>query len=298
MAITFGDINVNGWYFGDQAIEALYYGDTEVWSSTPTRDYSKEYLTFKINSTGNLRFASINSTNIRTIEYSKDSGTTWTQVDSSTGNQSAPFTGGTMIPVSQGDIVMLRGAANNYGSSMYYNGFEGTDVSFEVYGNIISLIYGSSFTGQTSIPASSYNFRNFFSSCSGLTSMENLVLPNNTKDHCFSWFAQHCTSLTKTPELPATTLATGCYRAMFRNTAITDSPIIPDATVSNECCRGMFDSCSALTGITCYCASPSDNAFSGWVNGVATSGTFTKAAGANWSTGVSGIPANWIVVEV
>lgn len=300
MAFTFGDINVNGWYFGDQAIEALYYGDTEVWSSAPTRDYSKEYLTFEIQSTGNIRWVGTDANFFKTIEYSKDSGETWSSVTATMGSQAAPFTGGTMIPVSQGDVVWFRGNNVSYGYSGSYNSFEGTDVDFIAYGNLTSMLYGSNFTGQTTfISGESYNFRNFFSSCTGLTSIANVVFPTDTPTGCYAWFAQHCQSLTGVPaKLPSTNVRQRSYLAMFRNTPITDSPILPNASVQIESYRGMFDSCSALTGITCYCSRPTESAFTGWVNGVATSGTFTQLIGANWSTGVSGIPENWIVVEV
>ena len=83
-----------------------------------------------------------------------------------------------------------------------------------------------------------------------------------------------CTSLTTAPELPATTLATECY-------------------------RNMFYGCTSLTSIKCLATNISaSNCTTNWVYGVSASGTFTKAASmSSWTTGTSGIPSGWDVVD-
>ena len=81
-------------------------------------------------------------------------------------------------------------------------------------------------------------------------------------------------ALTKASELPATTLATGCYRSMFVY-------------------------CSKLNYIKCLATDISaTDCTSSWVNGVASSGTFVKADSMeSWSTGTSGIPSGWTVTS-
>ena len=49
-------------------------------------------------------------------------------------------------------------------------------------------------------------------------------------------------------ELPATTLVSDCYRAMFQSlSGITTSPQLPATTLADNCYRGMFYNCQALT---------------------------------------------------
>ena len=78
-----------------------------------------------------------------------------------------------------------------------------------------------------------------------------------------------CLSLTTAPELPATTLAEGCYFQMFYN-------------------------CSSLNYIKCLATDISAAVcLTNWVDGVAASGTFIKDASTTWPTGSSGIPTGW-----
>ena len=83
-----------------------------------------------------------------------------------------------------------------------------------------------------------------------------------------------CTSLTTAPELPATTLASECYQAMFAN-------------------------CTSLNYIKCLATSRAEAwCTSGWVSGVASSGTFVKNPNmTSWTTGQDGIPSNWTVID-
>ena len=83
-----------------------------------------------------------------------------------------------------------------------------------------------------------------------------------------------CTSLTTAPELPATTLTTYCY-------------------------QWMFQLCTNLNYIKCLATDISaSNCTTGWVNNVASTGTFVKAASmSSWTTGTNGIPEGWTVLE-
>ena len=71
------------------------------------------------------------------------------------------------------------------------------------------------------------------------------VIPSGSKG-CFFYLFGRCNVLTKAPELPATTLAEGCYNAMFYNCELTEIPKLPATTLSEFCYGNMFMSCSKL----------------------------------------------------
>ena len=111
-----------------------------------------------------------------------------------------------------------------------------------------------------------------------------------------------CTSLTKAPELPATTLAESCYNRMFyRCTSLTKAPELPATNLAKSCYSEMFCGCSNLnyikmlaTDLTTfdypyYC-------FSSWLDGTAAAGTFVKNSAANEDEGDSPIPYGWTVI--
>ena len=64
---------------------------------------------------------------------------------------------------------------------------------------------------------------------------------------CFYGLFFGCTSLTKAPELPATTLAPECYSKMFKNcTNLTEAPELPATTIEEKCYAEMFSGCKSL----------------------------------------------------
>ena len=65
---------------------------------------------------------------------------------------------------------------------------------------------------------------------------------------CYGYMFYGCTSLTKAPALPATTLTIGCYFGMFQGcTALTQAPALPATTLAASCYTFMFVSCPSLT---------------------------------------------------
>ena len=143
-------------------------------------------------------------------------------------------------------------------------------VNASVQGNVMSLVYGDNFIGQTEI--SNYQFMGLFAA-SNITSAENLILPATTlKQHCYAEMFSTCERLTTAPVLPATTLVNSCYYTMFL-----------------ACTNLNYIKCLATSGFEAYQCTDS------WVFGVAASGTFVKDANATWTTGTSGIPSGWTV---
>ena len=118
----------------------------------PTHDYSKDYLTFRVLSGGTIAWNSIGTGQAKGIQYSINNGT-WTSITASTT---------TTISVSAGDIVRFKGTNASYAADKSnYSGFEGGTASFTIEGNIMSLIYGDNFDGQTAMTGT-YNFCSMF----------------------------------------------------------------------------------------------------------------------------------------
>ena len=122
----------------------------------------------------------------------------------------------------------------------------------------------------------------------------------NLKDYCYQYMFEGCTSLTTAPDLPATELSPVCYASMFEGcTSLTTAPTLSATQLAWGCYRQMFKNCSSLNSIKCLAL---DLGYSDWattkdwVDGVAASGTFTKAATMqNWTTGIDGIPSGWTI---
>ena len=213
-----------------------------------------EYFTTVALGLGTIEFNSGDNT----LEYSTDSGSTW-----NTGNS---------VNVNEGDEILWR---CNSPSAPDGIGTFSSDCPFEVQGNIMSLLYGDNFVGETMLNLNN-QFAHLFSGCYNLVSAENLALPATIlSNYCYYNMFYGCTSLTTAPVLPATTLTDGCY-------------------------SGMFQDCTSLNSITCLATDISAmNCTSDWVNGVASSGTFTKDANMNdWQTcDYSGIPCDWTVED-
>ena len=304
-----------------------------------------EYFTFEIISGGTIVWkASSTATTLATISYSLDEGETWTNITSSTS--------GTSFNVSDGDKVMFKGDNTSYGATTSaYNTFSGSTATFNVRGNIMSLITsqgyssnetltnGFTFTGlirytkvvdakHLLLPATTlanYCYYNLFQGCAYLTTAPELPsttlfdscyngmfdnctrltvapeLPATTlASYCYNYMFVACRSLTTAPELPATTLANYCYSRMFQGcTSLTAAPELSATTLKIQCYSNMFQNCTSLNSITCLATNISaTNCLKDWVSGVASSGTFTKAASmTSWPSGNNGIPNGWTVVD-
>jgi hypothetical protein len=107
-----------------------------------------------------------------------------------------------------------------------------------------------------------------------------------------------CASLVNAPELPATTLAQGCYEYMFYGcTALTSAPELPATTLVDYCYNFMFRYCTNLNYIKAmFTTTPGTNYTKSWVQDVASTGTFVKNSAATWNvTGYNGVPSRWTV---
>ena len=288
-------------------------------------DYSMDYLTFKSKEDGTtFKFSGSSSSNL--LQYSLDDGANWTVL---THNTNSPA-------VASGDSIMFKAIALTIDSTKGIGQFSSTG-EFGAEGNVMSLLFGDGFIGQTSLAGKASAFTYLFSACTGLTTAENLSLPATTLDYrcywymfrgctslttapelpattlayyCYSHMFDGCTSLTTAPELPATTLAKACYHYMFYNcTSLTTAPELPATTLADWCYYFMFRGCTSLNYVKCLASSgmTSDSCLSTWLASVASSGTFVKSPNATtgdtaWDSqwrlnNSSGIPSGWTVVD-
>ena len=275
-----------------------------------SHDYSEDYLTFVAKENGTFTFTPKNS---NVISYSTDCGKTWTE--------------GNSVEVSNGDKVMWKGTM----TPTSYNGIGtfNTTGNFDVQGNIMSLLFGNNYKGQTDLTGKNYAFYKLFNSNTKVINAENLSLPATTLvNYCYGNMFNGCSSLTTAPELPATTLANTCYYQMFYGctslttalelpatnladscyvymfdgcTSLTTAPELPATTLADYCYQYMFQNCTNLNYIKAmFTTTPSGSRpnyyTQNWVDGVASTGTFVKNSAASWNvTGVNGIPTGWTV---
>lgn len=251
--------------FGNSQVSSIYYGANLIWPTTP-HDYSQDYLTIVALEGGWITWEG--SHNI-TISVSTDNGTTWTAYQSTP----ASSFGTHIATLNAGEKILIKGNNTSYGFGG--GGAESfrTLKKVNIQGNIMSLIYGDNFIGQTSL-SGSYNFDRMFTPAD-VVSAKNLILPATVlTPYCYTQMFGLTTELTTAPELPATTLVEGCY-------------------------YGMFDGCSNLNYIKCLATDISaTDATHSWVNSVAATGTFVKDANTTWPSGTSGIPSDWTVQNV
>lgn len=254
----------------------------------PTHDYSKDYLTFDVLTGGTIMWKANNNVT-RTISYSINNGE-WTEITS--------VSSGTPIDVSAGDKVRVKGTNERYATGKdAASMFSGGTASYNVEGNIMSLIGGDDFSGLTSFNGQQWAFHDLFNT-SNIVSAKNLILPVTTlTNHCYRAMFAHSKKLTEAPELPATTLAASGYWYTFQECIQMErAPELLATTLVSTCYSGMFEKCSSLTYVKCLGTNPSDVCTASWLDNVSPTGTFVKAeAATGWSVSVSGIPSGWVV---
>ena len=189
----------------------------------------------------------------------------------------------------------------------------------------------SSLTTAPELPSttlSQYCYSDMFNGCSSLTTAPEL--PSTTLSYgCYEQMLLNCTSLTTAPELPATTLYSGCYNGMFWGcSSLTAAPELPATTLESRCYNSMFRGCTSLTTApelpateltdNCYIGmfknctklnyvkanfttTPSSTYTNGWLDGVASTGTFVPNPDATWPSTIernsSTVPEGWTILE-
>ena len=188
-------------------------------------------FTFNKNSNSNIN-----------LSYSID-GKNWTPITTSNP---------TTTSVSKDTTIMFKGTCTS-GSINESNGgcgqFKSNNKTFNISGNIMSLVYGDDFKNQTLLNFLPFIFCRLFVS-SKVVDASNLLLPATslTEGVYHTMFAS-CASLITPPELPAKSLVKSCYVAMFGGcTSLTTAPSLSHITsLAEQCFNNMFSGCTSLT---------------------------------------------------
>jgi len=264
--MRFGEEYEEPWVSLTNENSKVNYNITEEEREKEREELLNTPLTFTITNAGNIIWKQGKSGNTKNvIEYSKNKGV-WTPITANTDNITT-----SEISVVPGDIIQFRGNNNTYSASVNdFDTFSGSTAQFKIKGNIMSLIDSTNFSGTTTLEIDN-TFSQIFRNCTGLTSASQLLLPATTLTKaCYYGMFRYCTNLITAPELPATILTERCYEYMFQG-----------------CTKLNYIKCLATNISAGYCTY-------NWVSGVASSGTFVKAASiTSWSTGVDGIPTGW-----
>ena len=228
------DKNTRKLSFEDKAGNEIY--SFTVPERGPAVDKITKPLTFKATQDGSTVKLTKNGSPSGTFQTSRDGGNTWTN-----------YTTGTAITLNTGDEVSFRAkydrTTGQNGQNYFYFMMSG---KIEAWHNVMSLYRTNDFATYNTTPGTD-TFNSMFDGCTSLTKAP--VLPATTiTDSCYYNMFNGCTSLTEAPELPATTLDRFCYSGMFDGcTSLTKAPALPATKLAQRCYDNMFKGCTSLT---------------------------------------------------
>ena len=168
------------------------------------------------------------------FQTSRDGGNTWTN-----------YKIYDAITLNTGDEVSFRAKANRTSGQTVQDYFYFMMTGkIEAWHNVMSLYRTNDFATYESVVVRA--FYSLFKGCTSLTKAP--VLPATTlADSCYTSMFIRCTSLAEAPVLPATTLANYCYGRMFSEcTSLTKAPVLPATTLADSCYTNMFSECASL----------------------------------------------------
>ena len=174
-------------------------------------------------------------------------------------NLQTSFDGKSWTPYTVEDVITLE----NVGDKVYFKAVGSNSAlasspndyhkfiteygKFEASGNVNSLLEEDEEIARTmSLENRQFCYAYLFSGTALTTAPE---LPATTLAYgCYAMMFNGCSSLTQAPILPAEELADFCYYYMFENcTSLTQAPVIRATELASECCYRMFSGCLSLT---------------------------------------------------
>lgn len=171
------------------------------------------------------------------VEYRTSDSGSWNTYD-------APVT-----LAAAGDIVQFRAQGTAYNTN-------GTpiitaDKGCFVYGNIMSLMCDSGWNPGTTVAADAFKYAFKDAAWIDIPAGRPLKLSATTLGtNCYNMMFQGCTSLTRTPEFPASLTgnvpASACEEMFKDCTALMSAGNLPDASVETSGYKGMFSGCTSL----------------------------------------------------
>lgn len=220
------------------------------------------------------------------VEYCVDGDGNWKSLEAGVATEA----------VNTGQTLSFRANYTAYNTSRRFT----ISKSCNVMGDPMSLYVGDNAATATAYKYN-YSCAYLFYNCTTIVDASGLNLSRTPRSYTCYYMFYGCKGLKEPPALPATTIASSCYRRMFQGcTALTKSPDLPALILQSNCYEYMFVSCSKLTNITMLATDISaSNCLLGWVNAIKSSGTFYKNKDATWTTtGISGVPSGWTVILI
>ena len=196
---------------------------------------------------------------------------------STNGSSWTPYNIGDVITVpNEGGKVYFAAVVSNYTIASSPSDFYKfvTTGEFEASGNVNSLLEEDPNIARTmSLEGRQFCYVCLFSGAALTTAPE---LPATTLAYgCYAMMFQNCSLLTQAPVLPTEYLADFCYYYMFENcTALTEAPELPAYQLIESCYAYMFQGCTSLNYVAAGFDNWVPNATSDWLNSVAATGTF------------------------
>ena len=234
--------NIGSVFNEGKEIQRVYSLGKLVWEK---KEYSE--IPFTVKATRNGVSVALRNLNNAVIKYSINGGE-WKEA---VGNVS--IEGLTIAELNKNDTVSIA-TTDTINCFIYGN-------TADVYGNIMSLMYGEDFIEQniwlrkdtSYTDTSDIGFfggsANGSSVGSSIVNAENLILPaTSLTTGCYASMFANCQGLKKAPKLPATILTDGCYAYMFAHCDdLTTPPELPATSLSYRCYYNMFYQSGVLT---------------------------------------------------
>ena len=171
---------------------------------------------------------------------------------STDGKSWTPYNVGDVITINSGEKVYFKAVGSNSRMATSPQNYHKFDFigEFEASGNVNSLLEENETVARTMrLENREFCYAYLFSGGHLTKAPE---LPATTLAYgCYAMMFQGCSSLTQAPELPATTLTDFCYYYMFENcTSLTQAPELPAGELVNSCYSYMFQGCTSLNYVS------------------------------------------------
>lgn len=116
-------------------------------------------------------------------------------------------------------------------------------------GNCMSMLFGDNAANNFSLSGKNYAFYRLFYNCTNIVSISENFLPATTlASSCYRGMFMDCANLINSPKLPAETASDYSYGAMFQNcTSLLTAPIMLVKYLGECSCLYMFYNCKCLT---------------------------------------------------
>ena len=172
---------------------------------------------------------------------------------STDGNTWTPYNIGDVITLTNvGDKVYFKAVGQNQSLASSPENYHRFDFigEFEASGNVNSLLEEDETVARTmSLENRQFCYVYLFSGAALTTAPE---LPATTLAYgCYAMMFKDCALLTQAPVLPAEYLADFCYYYMFENcTSLTEAPELPAYQLVDSCYAYMFQGCTSLNYVS------------------------------------------------